>query len=309
MRELAAFVLRNRVAAALMASMGAALPLMGILGGAACGLVTLHRGVQEGLLTAGLGTAVAASLTWLLGGNPALAVMLVLWSTVPVCGLAWVLRRWVSLPLTLQVAAVAGCVGVAVMFAAMGDPAAFWRQATDAWLSAAAESGQGLSGAEREQLLERLPFDVLTGSVAANVMLLTLGSLFLARSAQARLTNPGGFRREFHALRLGLSFLMASAGLLLVSVVSQAMLPLNMMAVLLAAWLLQGLAVVHHAVTALGAGTAWLVLTYGALFFGALFASPIVVAMPVIGAVDEVFDLRGRASRARQGRDDRGNKE
>lgn len=306
MRELAAFILRNRLAAALAASMGAALPLMGVLGGAACGLVTLHRGLQEGMLTAGLGMAVAGGLTWVLGGNPALAVLLVLWSTVPVCGLAWILRRWVSMPLTLQVAALAGCAGVAVVFAAMGDPAAFWRQATDAWLAAAAESGQGLTGPEREQLLERLPFEVLTGSVIANVLLLTVSALFLARSAQARLTNPGGFRREFHALRLGRSFLAASIGLLLVAVLSQAMLPLNMMAVLLAAWLLQGLAVVHHAVAALGAGTTWLVLTYGALLFGALFASPIVVAVPAMGAVDEIFDLRGRLSRARQGRDDRG---
>lgn len=306
MRELAAFILRNRLAAALTASLGAALPLMGVLGGAACGLVTLHRGLQEGLLTAGLGTAVAAALTWVLGGNPALAVVLVLWSTLPVCGLAWVLRRWVSMPLAVQVAALAGCAGVAVIFAALGDPAAFWRQATDAWLAAAAQSGQGMSGAEREQLLERLPFEVLTGSVMANLMLLTLSALFLGRSAQARMVNPGGFRREFHGLRLGRGFLVASAALLLVTAVSQAMLPLNMAAVVLAVWLLQGLAVVHHAVTALGAGTAWLVLTYGALFFGALFASPIVVAMPVVGAVDELFDLRGRVSRARQGRDDRG---
>lgn len=306
MRELAAFILRNRVAAALTASLGAALPLMGILGGAACGLVTLHRGLQEGVLTAGLGTAVAAALTWVLGGNPALAVLLVFWSTVPVCGLAWVLRRWVSLPLAVQVAALAACAAVVVAFVALGDPAAFWRQATEAWLTAAAQSGQQLSGAEREQLLERLPFEVLTGSVVANVMLLTLGALFLARSGQARLTNPGGFRREFHRLRLGRLFLAASAGLLVVTAVGQSMLPLNVMAVVLAAWLLQGLAVAHHVVAALGAGTAWLVMAYAALFFGALFASPIVVAVPLLGAVDEVFDLRGRMARARQGRDDRG---
>lgn len=112
-----------------------------------------------------------------------------------------------------------------------------------------------------------------------------------------------------HALKLGRTFLVASAGLLLLAVAGQAILPLNMMAVVLAAWLLQGLAVVHHSVAALGAGPAWLVLTYGALLFGALFASPVVVAVPVIGAADEVFDLRGRVTRARRGRGDRGDEE
>lgn len=309
MKELAAFVLRNRVAAALTASLGAALPLMGIVGGAACGLVTLHRGLQEGLLTAGLGAAVAAGLTWALGGNPAVGAVLVLWTTVPACGLAWILRRWVSLPLTVQVAAVAGCAAVAAIFVAVDDPVGFWRQAADAWLSAAGESGEGLSAAERDRLLERLPFEILTGSVVANVMLLTLGALFLARSAQARLFNPGGFKREFHALKLGRLFLLASGVLLVATALTQAMAPLNMMAVVLVTWLLQGLAVGHHLVASLGLGTTWLVLGYTALVIAALFASPVVLVFPLMGAADEVFDLRGRASRARQDRRDGGGSE
>lgn len=302
MREFAAFVLRNRVAAGLTASLGAALPLMGIVGGAACGLVTLHRGIAEGMLTAGLGAALAAGLTWALGGNPALAVLMVLWTTVPVCALAWMLRRWVSLPLTVQTAAVAGCAAVAAIFVAVGDPAGFWRQAAEAWFASAGQSGEGLSPAEREQLHDRLPFEVLTGSVVANVMLLTLGALFLARSAQARLVNPGGFRREFHALRLGRLFLLGSGGLLLATALTQAMAPLNMMAVVLAAWLLQGLSVVHHVVAVMGLATGWLVFGYAALVFTAVFASPAVLVFPLVGAADEVLDLRGRVSRRRQGR-------
>lgn len=306
MRELAAFVLRNRVAAALTASLGAALPLMGVVGGAACGLVTLHRGFSEGLLTAGLGAAVAAGLTWVLGGNPAAGVLLVLWTTVPVCALAWMLRRWVSLPLTVQTAAVAGCAAVGAIFLGLDDPAGFWRQAAESWLSAAGQDGEGLSPAEQEQLLARLPFEVLTGSVVANVMLLTLAALFLGRSAQARLTNPGGFRREFHTLRLGRLFLLGSAGVLVVTALTQALAPLNMMAVLLAAWLLQGLALAHHLVTVLGLATAWLVFGYAALVLAAIFASPVVLAFPLAGAVDEMFDLRGRVTRAREGRRDGG---
>lgn len=306
MKDLAAFVLRNRLAAALTASLGAALPLMGIVGGAACGLVTLHRGFAEGMLTAGLGSAVAAGLTWVLGGNPALAVLLVLWTTVPVCALGWMLRRWVSLPLTVQTAAIAGCAVVAVVFLGLEDPAAFWRQAAEAWLAAAGQNGEGLNAAERQQLLERLPFDVLTGSVVANVMLLTVGSLFLARSAQARLMNPGGFRREFHALRLGRLFLLASGALVLLTALAQTLAPLNMMAVVLAAWLLQGLSVAHHVVAVMGLATGWLVFGYAALVFAAIFASPAVLLFPVMGAVDELFDFRGRLGRARQGRDDRG---
>lgn len=304
MKELAAFVLRNRLAAALTASLGAALPLMGIVGGAACGLVALQRGFAEGMLTAGLAATVAAGLTWVLGGNPAVAVLMVLWTTVPVCALAWLLRRWVSLPLAVQAAAIAGCAAVGAIFLAVDDPAGFWRQAAETWLAAAGPEGEGLTAAEREELLARLPFEVLTGSVVANVMVMTLAALFLARSAQARLVNPGGFRREFHALRLGRLFLLASGGVLLVTALVQAAAPLNMMAVVLAAWLLQGLAVAHHVVTAMGLATAWLVFAYAALFVAALFASPLVLVFPLAGAVDEVFDLRGRVSRARQGRRD-----
>lgn len=308
MRELAAYLVRNRFAAALVASLSAALPLMGIVGGAAAGLLTLHQGLGAGLTVAGLGAAVASGLTWIVGGLPALGAMVVLASTLPVCALAWVLRRTVSLSLTVMVAALAGCGGVLLMLWGLDDAAGFWRAVVEAWLAGAGGEG-GASEAERQALLDRLPFELMTGSVMANFMLMTLAGLFLGRSAQARLVNPGGFRREFHGLRLGHAALAVSGLLLLAALATKATLALNMTAVVLAAWLVRGLAVMHGLAASLGLATGWLVVSYAALGVAALLASPAVLVFPLLGAVDEVLNLRGRFGRRRNGRDRRGDDE
>lgn len=308
MRELAAYLVRNRFAAALVASLGAALPLLGFVGGAAAGLQTLQLGIAAGLLTAGMGAAIAAGLTWVVSGIPAVGATLVLFSTVPVCVLAWVLRRMVSLPAAVMAATVIACAGVAAFLWGVGDATGFWRSAVEAWLAAGGDDG-GLSETERQQLLGRLPFELMTGSVFANVMLLSLAGLFLARSAQAHLVNPGGFRREFHALKLGRIALAATALVLLAALVMNATPALNFAAVLLAAWLVQGLAVMHSAVASLGLATTWLVVSYATLTVAALLASPVVLVLPLLGAADELVNLRGRLGRANASRENRGEDE
>jgi len=304
MREFAAFIVRNRLAAGLAASLGGALPLLGIVGGAAAGLVTLHQGLPAGLLVAGMGSALASGLTWLVGGQPALGVILVLVSTLPVCGLAWVLRRSVSLSMAAQAGVLGAAALVALFFAAVGDPAAFWREVAQAWLSGG--GGEALGAAEREELLNQLPFTLLTGSFAANGLLLSLGSLFLARSAQARLMNPGGFRREFYGLRLGRILLAVTVLLLAGAVFSGWSLAVNLLAVFFAGWLVQGFAVIHQLVAAYGLPTGWLVVSYVATAAAALFAGPLVMAFPLLGIADEVIDIRGRVTRARGDRSGRG---
>jgi len=94
------------------------------------------------------------------------------------------------------------------------------------------------------------------------MMMTGLGSVFLARSWQAQLFNPGGFQQEFHKLRLGKT---VSLGVLVVtglSLLAEWTFLSDVVVVLLAAVMIQGLAVLHGIVKIRGMSAGWLTGTY-----------------------------------------------
>ncbi len=108
------------------------------------------------------------------------------------------------------------------------------------------------------------------------------------------LYNPGGFRQEFHALRLhralGIAGLML-LGLILAGVGGEGGVILDLTLLLAAALLLQGLAVAHGVSALRKAHPVWLVALYILWFF----AMPQISIMLVgIGLADIWFDVRAR---------------
>ncbi len=293
MKSLAAFIMRGRSAAVLVAMPTAVLfwlfPPVLVVSGAVVALVTLRRGPAEGALLAGLAGLGACALAGLALGAPwpMLWVLLTCWT--PLWVLALLLRATVSLSVTMRIAALLGLLGVGGFYLALGDPAVWWSQTLDVLR-------QGLTAApsdERatlEQLLDLLQSwaPLLPGQVVSAGLLSVLAGLLLGRWWQALLFNPGGFRPEFHQLRLGRPLALLVLALFGAAVLSGWPVLTNLVLVLGTLYSVQGIAVAHALVFKLRLSPAWLLLFYLLLV---TLLSQLVMAL---GIVDAWADFRTR---------------
>lgn len=290
MKLLAAFVMRGRVQAIVVTTVAALLslllPPLSYVSGAAVGLVALRIGPGQGMVViAGAVLAVAALGTITLGAPWVAGVfLLALW--LPVGVLAARLRRTVDLARTLRLAAGFGGAAVIAVYATVQDPAAWWAELLQQIFAA----GTGQSPLGEEALADVAA--LMTGMAAAALTLGIMGALLLARWWQAILYNPGGFRSEFHQLRLGRGVTVAAMALL-----AMASLPIGVPAhfaaelavVMMMLFVIQGLAVAHGLVTATGASSGWLIALYLLLLF---MLPQTAVTLAVVGIVDNWFDFR-----------------
>ncbi len=296
MRLLASFVMRGRMQAAMAASVLALLSLLfppvTLLSAAVVALVTLRHGLREGALLTGIATLACALLSLLALGVvlPVVSFVLMMW--LPVWLLGGVLRASRSLGLALQVGLLMGLVVIAAQYTQGGDPVATWREALEPFVQSLVEAGI-VAATDREGLLLTMAA-WMPGVIAAGFLLQTQVALLLGRWWQAMLYNPGGFRQEFHQLRLGRPLAWATLGVLGLSAFAGAAGGhwLSYLDILLvAAWFLQGLAVVHAVVGLRRASVGWLVAVYALL----LLAMPhMATLLALIGFADSWIDLRAR---------------
>jgi hypothetical protein len=198
---LAAYIMRGRLQAILVASTLALLALLfppvSIVSSAAVALVTLRKGAYEGLFVLLISCAAAAVLGIFVLGTPfAVGYALILW--LPVWLISIVLREGKSLSLVLEIAVLLGALTVGGIYLYHPDPAALWREGFNAMfeqMSAAPD----VPVDKIKQSLEVL-FHYMTGIMAASSVSGMLLGLLLARWWQATLYYPGGFRQEFLAL-------------------------------------------------------------------------------------------------------------
>jgi len=141
----------------------------------------------------------------------------------------------------------------------------------------------------------------MSGMLAAGVYLQLVFSLLMSRWWQSLLYNPGGFRSEFHGLRVHRLFgVLGVPALALLVVVNQEMpAVLGYLAVLLLALLfIQGLAVLHGLLGMAGAGVVWLVGLYLLLI---LVPPQAVMVLATVGLLDIWIDFRTRYARRHSG--------
>ena len=298
MRWLAKFVMSSRGNAILIASASAvcalaARPLtpFSYLGGAVIALVTLRLGWREGLLllaAAALGTAVLGQLVL---GQGLSAVLATLFLWVPSWLLAQLLRSSGSLPITMQGAALLGVMALFGVYLAYGDPAPWWQTVLEPVMEPMLEQS-GITMAP-EQWLRRAA-EMMTGILVGATMLGLIMTLYLARAWQAMLYNPGGFRGEFHGLRLKPALGWATLGLVVLGQLGDglvATLAMQTAVILLVLYFLAGLALVHGTVGLLGAHTGWLVAVYILLL---VVPPQTMLFLGLAGLTDSWLDFRGR---------------
>ncbi|AZC16001.1 MULTISPECIES: hypothetical protein [Pseudomonas] len=284
MRALAEFIMRGRVQATLVVAGCSALPLLYWLGAAAASLVLLRRGLQGAIGVLALGV-LPALLWWLTFDDPR-ALLVLLGSS----SLALVLRASESWNRVLLVSIAMGLVFAGVLGAAFRPQIeALSQELIKILPMALGEVYQQLSVEERARLATLIA-PILTGLIAALLQAISVLSLILGRYWQAVLYNPGGFGREFRAIRipLGPAMLLLACMLVGPSFGPQLAMLTPMCSVPLA---FAGLALIHGLVAQGRLARFWLVGVYITMLPFMQLIYPLLV---VLAIVDSLIDFRGR---------------
>ncbi|HDY99826.1 MAG TPA: hypothetical protein ENH72_15265 [Pseudomonas sabulinigri] len=282
MQGLAEYIMRGRRQATLVVGLSAAIPLLFWFGAVVLALVILRRGLSEGLPVIVWGGLPA--LAWAMLGDP--TPLLLLLGTALLAGF---LRERSNWSLVVLASAPLGLVYALLLLAMLHEPmVALASELQKVMPQVLGELGKDLSEADMARL-QSLMLPILAGLTGAIHAVMTLVCLILARAWQARLFNPGGFREEFHRVRLKP---WMSVGLLLLVIVGPQFGDMAVVApVATVPLLLAGLALVHGIVGIKQLSLAWLIALYVAL----LFASQVVVPLIMLLAfIDSLFDFRSR---------------
>jgi len=275
MRGLAEYVMTGRRQAIIAVLLLGLLPLLNLLNPVMVGLVALRKGWQEGIVI--FAWALLPLGAWAMIGDVVPLIML-----VGISALALLLRETESWEFTL-LAAIA--IGVCVEIYLRVQPAVLDVLMAQVEIYLQNNNPQDLQIADVRNAMVTV--------IGAVYMFLSIVLLMLARWMQAALYNPGGFKQEFHRLRVeqkvGLiliaAMLLASFGVLI---------PEAWVLYLVIPLLFSGIALVHAVVAIKNLSRMWLVTFY------VLLMLPITVQMLVLFAlIDSWYDfrtrLRGRA--------------
>lgn len=280
MRALAQFVMRGPVQAAGAAALLAAIPFLFWISAAIIALVMLRVGVSAGLNVALW--ALLPAIGWLWVGQDPTAVSVL----VEVSLMAVVLRQTASWEKTLLAgAASALVVGLVVPALLPGLFDQLVQVGAEVLQNLDPEAG-GVPGAD----LEAAARSIMLASLAASQFAIAIAGVMLGRSWQAKLYNPGGFRKEFHSFRLSLPVALGlAAGIFVLP-----QLGLNSLlvgAILGTPLVLAGIALVHGAVSARGLSGGWLVTFYLMVL---LLGPSLLLLLVLIAIIDSWMDFRSR---------------
>lgn len=278
MLTIARWVMRGTPYAVAGAAVTTLIPWLFWLGAAIAALVTLRRGLSPALPVI-VAAAVPSGWWWIQGDVIPLASVLL------VTLMAVVLRSRLRWSEALIVGALAGAVmiqlGVFLPPGGSGEMLDQLRQASPEVERLLSDLGS--QGVDTEQLASLL----IGGVTGLIVLIAAVGCLALARSWQAGLYNPGGFREEFHTLRLS----PRELAVLVVLGVVGAVLELPGLGMLL--WmplLVAGIALVHGFIGLKGMNGLWLVAFYLLL----ITTWPMILIVLLLAFIDAFANIRGR---------------
>ncbi|MBG10506.1 MAG: hypothetical protein CMD92_04980 [Gammaproteobacteria bacterium] len=270
MRGLAEYVMTGRRQAVIAVVLLGLIPLVNLLNPVVVGLIALRRGLQEVVIV--FAWAVLPVAAWAAAGDVVPLIML-----FGITGLALMLRETESWELTL-LAAIA--VGISVEGYFRVQPAVI-----DALM---AQLEQYVRSSSSQDLRLEAVSTVMLSVIGAVYMLISVLLLMTARWMQALLFNPGGFRMEFHSLRIKRN---VALGLLAVALLSGSgvIVPESWILYFLMPHVFAGIALVHAVVKMRSLPVLLLVTFY------ILLMLPVAVQLVVLLALaDSWFDFRSR---------------
>lgn len=282
MRALAEFIMRGRVQAALVAFFGNLLPL---ISPASVSLVTLNKGLSEGALLT-LWALLPLLIAFFVSDINAMVTLSSIVGVIGVMAASELLRVSASWARTLVFIVVFSGVAALVLDFLFAEQAEVFELVVANLFREIQQQQENAFIPERNFLL---------GVIGYVIALTSVICLVLGRWWQAMLYNPGGFKSEFHQLRLGVgSGAILVAGVVVCNVASQEF--SSWVGLLGLPLLLGGLALVHYSVTFYQLGSHWLVIFYVVLFT----VSPLSLVLIGLGFLDSIMNIRSRLVRRSQ---------
>jgi hypothetical protein len=202
---------------------------------------------------------------------------------------AMVLARTVRLDHAVLAIIACGVISVIGLTLVTGDSTEFWRSQFAGTGSVAMEPGGSsvaLTEEQQEAFIDAMA-RMMTGALGVSVMSIALGALFLARSWQAGLFNPGGFQKEFHSLSLGRNAALICVLIIGLAIVVGGQVASAIAMVVIFGFFVQGLAVTHALVKQRGMHRYWL---HG--IYVLLLLPHTLLLLAALGLADNLFSLR-----------------
>ena len=280
------------MAVASLAVFALVIPLVSLFSSAALALVALRKGALESAWVMGLSALAAGVLGMVLTGTvyPALVYGLLLW--VPIWLAAILLRESGQLALALEGALGLGIVAVIAVYSLVQDPAQMWQESLQRFIQPMLEHAP--PGFDPAQLTQNVEFfsHYMSGIAAGGSVMSLILSLLVARWWQAMLFNPGGFRAEFHALRLHSAVVYLGLGSIAATLAGggAAEIAWNMNIVFFVLFLVAGFAILHAVFPSNGAKRFWLTTVYVA----ALIIPQLLLPVAFLGLTDVWLNWRRR---------------
>lgn len=281
MLKLAQWIMGGRFNALVAAAVLGVLPFVAWTSASVVALVALRRSAADALWPMAGATLVALTVHWNSGDITQLGTLLTVFAG------ALVLANTRSLPRALLTV----CLGAALYLAILMQ---WMPHRFDPLVDMFKPFFDQIRKAEPEQFLNQIdPRRMVEEIMGLMTGLSALVALLLARWLQAKLYNPGGFRTEFHQLRIPPAVTgVLMLGLLASQWLDEAMVvaPLLMLPLLLA-----GIALVHGLLGRTG-NRNQLVLFYVMLV---VFAGPAFVVLIAAAITDSFLDFRNRIGTTR----------
>ncbi len=213
------------------------------MSGALVGLIILTQGIQSGLkaiVVSIQGITLVASVV-LKAPELGISIGFVQW--LPIVVLAHTLRTTNSLAMTLIAGAALGFIAILAQHLMWPDLEASWQAVILQSMDQVPQSEEYESADLSEQIRVMMHWLIL--ALVASLFVVYVTIVLVARRTQARLAGSDGFQREFLGLALGKPASMAALVLLALSLVLKLDWLTSLAILAAAAFLFQGIAVVH----------------------------------------------------------------
>lgn len=290
------FIVRSRTHAISVAVMGMLVPPFSFVTGGIIGLTALRYGLADGALVLAVSMAVSTLAMGLLLGTYQPVVIFILFTGLPVIFLAQVLRQTDSQGTTLTAAGAVGAVVVAGIHLLTEDPVAWWRVKLEHFVAEPIrQANPDLEPEMLEQLDQAMQgMSTLMLSLPAATVVGAMLILWLARWMHATLDNPGGFGKEFRALRMDRRVAYVGVALALLAILAGHFaggLFRGLLVLVIIMYTIQGIALVHAMVHKRGSSLAWLVAMYAGIV---ILPPATILGLALTGFSDTWFDFRRR---------------
>ena len=263
-------ILASRFQAILVTSLlsmfGLLVPFFTYIGsGLVPGLVCLGRNTASGIQVV-FGSFVLTTLFAIAANtDPYVVVAIAVGIWIPVWITANVLRITASQSSMLLAAAMVGMVYILLTHILVNDIVAWWQGWLDLWL----EQLSGHANREKLAALFNMAAPFMNAMTVAGLFVSLVCTVFCARWWQAHLVNKGGFRKEFHALRLPGLLVYPVIALVVFMIINDSKpgsMVVDILVLLIFVYLFQGIASIHRVVTDRKLSGMWLTGMYVFLF-------------------------------------------